>query len=233
MHKHALLAVVLVLFAAGPALGADDAPRLVVDEPDFTFGKAVDGIVITHAFVIRNQSKAPLVFGKASSDCGCTVATIPTEIPAGGQDRIIVKFDTAGYGGRVTRHRVRVDTNDPQLPKLELSISGEVREFASVLPRYVTLRGKAGTEVGEIITILPMQPFTIRGVRAQEGKNIRVSVNEKNTGGRKSYVVTVENTLKKPGWYMDVIIVETDSTIKPEITIGVRGEIFRATRHED
>lgn len=125
----------------------------------------------------------------------------------------------------MTRHVVKVDTNDPRQPRLELSVSGEVREFASVLPRYVTLMGRAGTEVGEIITILPIHPFTVRGVRAQEGKHIRVSVNEKMTGGRKSYVVTVENTLKKPGWYSDLVIVETDSAVKPQIRIGVRGEI--------
>jgi len=128
---------------------------------------------------------------------------------------------------------VRIDTNDPQLPKLELSVSGEVREFASVLPRYVTLMGKAGAEVEEIITILPIHPFTVRGVRAQEGKNIRVSVNEKNTGGRKSYVVTVENIMNTPGQYTDTVIVETDSKIKPEITIGVRGEISQKTSPED
>ena len=120
---------------------------------------------------------------------------------------------------------VKVDTNDPQRPKLELSISGEVREFASVLPRYVTLRGKAGTEVGEIITILPIHPFTVRGVRAQDGKHIRVKVNEKITGGRKSYVVTVENIMNQPGQYADTVVVETDSKVKPEIIIGVWGVI--------
>ncbi|HQP29864.1 MAG TPA: hypothetical protein PLB81_00940 [Deltaproteobacteria bacterium] len=120
---------------------------------------------------------------------------------------------------------VKVDTNDPQRPKLELSVSGEVREFASVLPRYVTLRGKAGTEVGEIITILPIHPFTVRGVRAQDGKHIRVKVNEKITGGRKSYVVTVENIMNQPGQYADTVVVETDSKVKPEIIIGVWGVI--------
>ncbi len=120
---------------------------------------------------------------------------------------------------------VKVDTNDPQRPKLELSVSGEVREFASVLPRYVTLRGKAGTEVGEIITILPIHPFTVRGVRAQDGKRIPVKVNEKITGGRKSYVVTVENIMNQPGQYADTVVVETDSKVKPEIIIGVWGVI--------
>jgi len=226
MRKSCLWVMVLVIMGcAAPVLGGGPAPKAVVDEQRYDFAQVVEGSVVTHDFVIRNQGDAPLMIGRVKSDCGCTAASVTRQIPPGGEGKITVKFHSDGYGGRMTRQVVKVETNDPLRTWLELSVSGEVREFASVLPRYVTLTGKAGAEVGKTITILPMQPFTVRGVRAQEGKNIRVSVSEKSSGGRKSYVITVENTMNRPGRYRDTIIVETDSTVKPKITIGVTGEI--------
>lgn len=125
----------------------------------------------------------------------------------------------------MTRHAVKVAINDPLRPRLELSISGEVRAFARVEPRYVTLAGKAGTAVRATVTITPVHAFKARAVRAQDGRNIRVSMQERLVDGRKTYAVTIENVLAAPGRYTDMAIVETDRSIKPEIRIGVRGEI--------
>lgn len=225
MNRAYWVAVAAVLAVAVPVFEAVAAPKVMIEKPRHNFGQVLDGVPVTHDFVIRNQGDAPLIIDRVRTDCGCTTVSFTRQIPAGGEGKITVKVSTAGYGGRLVEHQVRVETNDPLLPRIKLIISGMVREFASVLPRYVTLMGKAGTEVGDIVTILPIHPFTVRGVRAQEGKNIRVSVNEKITGGRKSYVVTVENIMSTPGRYTDTIIVETDSKVKPEITIGVRGEI--------
>lgn len=126
----------------------------------------------------------------------------------------------------MTRHRVQVDTNDPLRPRLDLSISGEVREFARIDPRYVTPAGKAGTGVKATVTITPVHRFKVREVRAQEGKNMRATVQETRSAGEAVFIVMIENILDTPGGYTDTVIVETDSPIKPEITIGVRGEIL-------
>jgi len=125
----------------------------------------------------------------------------------------------------MTRHIVKVETNDPLRPRLDLSISGEVREFANVNPRYVTLAGKAGTAVSAAVTVTPYHPFKILEARAQHGTNIRMTMQELVSNGKKAYTVTIENTLGAPGTYLDTIILRTDSAIKPEITIGVRGDI--------
>jgi hypothetical protein len=40
----------------------------VVPEPSHSFAQVLEGAVVTHDFVIRNQGDAPLVIGKISSD---------------------------------------------------------------------------------------------------------------------------------------------------------------------
>jgi len=51
-----------------PALGTDAVPRAVVDTPSYDFAQVIDGTIVTHDFVIKNQGDAPLTIGKISSD---------------------------------------------------------------------------------------------------------------------------------------------------------------------
>jgi len=64
------LVVIVMLMAAMPALavGQEAAPKAVVPEPSHAFAQVLEGVVVTHDFVIRNQGDAPLVIRKVSSD---------------------------------------------------------------------------------------------------------------------------------------------------------------------
>lgn len=61
-----LLAVALIGggFAVGSAAALDQpvpaAPRAVLSEMQYTFNPVIDGTVVTHDFVIRNQGTGPL-----------------------------------------------------------------------------------------------------------------------------------------------------------------------------
>ena len=50
-------------------------------------------------------------------------------------------------------------------------------------------------------------------------------VEEKKVDGRKGFLVTVKNTLKKPGIYRDTLYVMTDDPRRPEIRVRVEGRI--------
>lgn len=45
-------------YAAQPA--ADPAPRAVLPESEYHFGKVVEGTQVRHEFVLKNQGKGPL-----------------------------------------------------------------------------------------------------------------------------------------------------------------------------
>lgn len=69
MRKSSLQVALLVFMGfAAPVFGAGPTPMAVVDKPSYDFAQVIDGTVVTHDFVIKNQGDAPLTIGKISSD---------------------------------------------------------------------------------------------------------------------------------------------------------------------
>ena len=77
------------------------------------------------------------------------------------------------------------------------------------------------------MTIIPEKKydFKITKVRARNGKHIKLVLQEIKDTGRTEYSLTVENLLAKEGRYSDLIIMETDSKIKPEVKVKVYGNL--------
>jgi hypothetical protein len=78
-------------------MDSNQLARITYDNPEFDFGRANEGAVITHVFKFTNTGKVPLVIQKARSSCGCTVPEWPEgAIPPGGRGEIFAKFNTTG-----------------------------------------------------------------------------------------------------------------------------------------
>ena len=118
----AFLAFVVPFLAAA-------APKVAVDQPVYDFGEVKEGVIIQHAFVIKNVGDEPLVFTREPyTSCGCTVAALPKKtIMPGESIELMATFDSTGFGGRYVRKTIWVYTNDPETPKLILIIQGYVR----------------------------------------------------------------------------------------------------------
>jgi hypothetical protein len=125
-----------------------------------------------------------------------------------------------------------VYTSDPQHPQIQLIVSGAVKNFATITPRNVRLVGSAGTPVKGTVAIVPGKnyPFKIVNTRAQNGRNIRYALKEEKSSQNSTYVLTVENLKQEKGHYYDKIELETDSQIKPKISIPVYGRITEPKR---
>ena len=121
---------------------------------------------------------------------------------------------------------VRVQTNDPQLPWLDLSIRGQVEKFALIEPERVVLIGKIGDDLRQTVRIQPQatNPFKIIAVRSKQGdKFIRFNLIEEP--GKDGYRLEVKNRSEQKGTYYDQIVLETDSSVRPEIKIIVMGRL--------
>ncbi|WP_461365912.1 hypothetical protein [Candidatus Darwinibacter acetoxidans] len=149
------------------------------------------------------------------------------QIPAGGEGKITVKISTQGYGGEVIRETVRIITNDQARPGLSVTVTGPVEKFAVIEPERVRLIGRVGETTEAAVNILPREryPFRIESVRAMIGKHIELHLEEKKTGGRRTYLLTVRNTKKNAGQYSDRIVLETDSPIRSKLQISVFARI--------
>jgi hypothetical protein len=116
---------------------------------------------------------------------------------------------------------------------MDLVITGPVEKFVTIQPRQVNLRGYAGDPVASTVTITPgdKYPFKIVNSRARDGKNIRYRLETVKTAGSPAYKLKVENVKPDSGHYYDAIVLDTDSKIRPQVTVRVFG-FLRAPRNE-
>ena len=120
-----------------------------------------------------------------------------------------------------------VYTNDKNRPRTDLVITGKVERFATIKPKHVNLRGYVGDALVTKLSITPetKYPFKITNVRAKDGKNIKIQLKEVTDAGNGTYELEVENLKQETGRYVDTIFLDTDSKIRPQLSIRVYGNL--------
>ena len=126
-----------------------------------------------------------------------------------------------------------VYTDDKSLPRIDLVISGQVEKFVTIRPRGINLRGYSGDSIKASVSLIPEKkyPFKILKVSAKDGKNIKFQLEEVELSANGAYELKVENLKQDTGRYYDTIILETDSKIRPQLSIRVYGNL-RARKKE-
>ncbi len=138
------------------------SPSAVIMQSRFEFEPVVDGTEVVHDFVILNKGSAPLSIRDVITNCGCAIPTYPKEILPGNEGKIIITFNTTGYGGMTSDRKILVSTNDPQKSVFYLNMSGKIEAFAKLDPKIIVLRGSSKDKIQTIVTITPDEkyPFT-------------------------------------------------------------------------
>jgi len=136
--------------------------------------------------------------------------------------------NTKGFGGRTVKKSILVYTNDKNLLKLSLKVTGEVKKFATITPTKVRLTGPAGAPLMTSVSIVPEKEymFKVLSVEAKNGKFVDVELKDTSKGNDNSYKLIVKSKKESPGRYFDVLKLKTDSEIQPEIDVRVYGNIL-------
>jgi hypothetical protein len=110
---------------------------------------------------------------------------------------------------------------------VRFTITGAVERFATVEPERVVLRGRPGEKLKASVKIFPEagHPFSILQAKAKYGRFISISLEDLRDSGKEGFLLTVVNLKKDPGRYFDVVSLETDSAIRPELQVNVSGFI--------
>jgi len=126
-----------------------------------------------------------------------------------------------------------VYTNDKNSPRMDLIITGSVEKFVTIRPRRISLRGYSGDSIKALVSLIPEKkyPFKILKVSAKDGRNIKFQLEEVELSDNGAYELKVENLKQSPGRYSDTIILETDSKIRPKLSVRVYGNL-RARKKE-
>jgi len=141
---------------------------------------------------------------------------------------VTIKMNTKGYGGRTMSKYAQVYTNDPVKKVITLTLTFPVEKFADIKPTLLRMNGPSGIPMKKTIEIVPSEktPFKITGSSARDGRYIRFEVKDTMISGRPGYVIEVENTRTDPGAYQDIIYLDTDSKVQPQLSIRVYGNIY-------
>lgn len=163
---YAILTLCAALLAALPQVAAATAdaaeaagqPRAVVDEPIFDAGKLDKGAEINHDFVIRNTGDTVLRIEEVRPACGCTVADYDETIAPGASGKVHAVLDTVDQTGAISKG-LTVITNDPENPRLILTIKADVSPRVFLRPGFARFVQTQGSGVGKVDQIIFSRDF--------------------------------------------------------------------------
>ncbi len=216
--------------AVAPAVVAPQAespkpngPRIACDEPMFNFGEIwVGGQPLRHAFTIRNTGSEVLSILKVQPHCGCTAAgPHPNTIAPGESGQFPFQVDPNKVHGKFAK-TINVESNDPQHPQLQLTLSGELKHYVDVQPvgaYFGTVKPEETRSVTLTVTNKGDEPLSLRLDDTRKHNSFSADIKEVDPGQK--FVVTV--TAKPPyaGKYNGHLIeLVTNNPKEPRVRIN-------------
>ena len=122
--------VVVLTLIAVVALGATlvAAPKIAVDKAVYDFGTVLEGVFVTHEFLLSNVGHEPLTITRVRVACGCTTTALSkTTLAPGESVELEASLDTSYYGGKISKS-IYVESNDPENTRLTLRLTGVVTQ---------------------------------------------------------------------------------------------------------
>lgn len=117
-------------------------PRIKFAQLTFEFGTALGGEQINHNFEFTNEGSDSLKIKHVDTSCRCTAAKLETtEFSPGQKGYIQVALDVPSKSRAVEETAV-VFTNDPESPKIELTLKGESFVPIAAAPNHIILGRK-------------------------------------------------------------------------------------------
>lgn len=237
----------LVLSIAAPFAIAQEkaAPRLTLVEPIKDFGTVPKGEKLNYSFVVKNTGTADLEIIAAKPTCGCTVADFDKIIKPGQTGKVAAAVETINFAGPISKS-ITLETNDPNTPTAQLTISAIVKPFVEAYPagfvRFNLLQGEAETqtvtlyseetEPFEIVKIESPQPWIkVTQRKADAGNGLLPNLGRP---GQAQYKldIAVGGPESKVGALGEKIKITTNSRHQPEYSISVSGVIRPTFRVE-
>jgi hypothetical protein len=213
------------------------APRLTLVEPLKDFGTVPKGQKIDWDFAVKNTGTSDLEIISAKPTCGCTVANFDKIIKPGQIGKVSAHVDTTAFAGPISK-AVTLETNDPNTPTAQVTISAIVKPFVDAYPagfvRFNMLQGDAEKqsvtlyseeeEPLEIVKIESPQEWIKVEPKKLEGTEVVPEIGHK---GQAQYKldITVGGDEARVGPLAEKIRVVTNSKHQPEYWISVSGVV--------
>jgi hypothetical protein len=101
---------------------------------------------VNHTFVLKNTGDSDLIITSVRAACGCTATSLSKQsIPPGESADISTKLNLSGRTGTL-RKTIRIESNDPATPALELALKGQTADDFDIQPPTLILRKSSPTQ---------------------------------------------------------------------------------------
>lgn len=222
-----LFGILLLCLGLNPVHAAGQGPEqaesasILVPAPHFDFGERSEADIVSHEYTVKNRGKSVLRITDVRTDCGCTTARFDQAIPPGGEGKITLKLDVKNFQGHVKKNAV-VSSNDPQNPRVVLSLQGAIKPLIEVRPgKMVYFQGMADQLSEKTVDILTTQhPFHVR--KTEDDLGAKAAYRFETVEDGLHYRLRIANRLRQ-GNYRGTITLFTDLAEKPEVTVWVNG----------
>lgn len=238
MRRAPYVAILTLLLAASPILpgptarAADGKPVAAVIEPIVDAGEVPVGEPIDVVFEIENRGDAPLRITEVRPTCGCTVAEYDESIEPGETGEIHATIDTTSILGPNAK-AITVFTNDPDNPRLQLTVQSDVKPFLTVNPGYARfttfVREDQDQTQSQLLWAPDFEGLEITGVESPTDF-VAVSYREARDGERapdaagKQWRIDVTLSKSAPvGPVADHVVVRTNHPKQSVVEIPVSG----------
>lgn len=220
----ALIAAADVPWDPGSADAAQRAkPRVETPGPVHDFGAARQGEKVSAVFTIRNSGSGDLVLGTPEiSGAGVATVRMRGRIAAGRTGDVAVTIDTNVLSGDV-RMGVAFATNDPDRPRVELSVKGRVKPLVEVVPpSAVSIVAFRSDPAEGAVTIVNNDDVPLRITGVDPGSGLFRAELGTVTEGAAYRLRIVSSAAAPPGRHEGRVVVRTDNRRAPELPVVVK-----------
>ncbi len=182
-------------------------PHIKFDNVVHDFGDISPDSYNNCTFAFTNAGKATLQITRTKGTCKCTVPELQKKDYAPGESgQVSVRFHAPRYSGP-TSQRIFVSCNDPENPRVELTIRARVQTQVRVAPETMTLSLVDANNAGAVAITLKSidnnEPFAVTAVHSEGGVfTIDFDPNKVSDTHTLYPKVNVENLRKYLGGYI-------------------------------
>ncbi len=195
-------------------------PKIKFSTPIYDFGRVSSGEPVTHTYYFTNTGTETLFVTNVAPSCGCTTTgEWSRQVEPGQTGQIPMKFNSANYGGAVTKS-ITVTSNAKNQPAVFLQLKGTVWKAIDVVPAYAILTvtpdaGSASTTIR--LTNNTDKPLVLS---APQVSNTNFSAILKTNEPGKSFEVVISTVPPlKPGSLQGQVRIPTSVTNVSTVTI--------------
>ncbi len=197
-------------------------PKIRVDAMEHDFGETVQGAVVKHTFIIKNEGDAPLEIN-ARPSCGCVTPYYDRVIEPGKEGKIEAELRTAGFRGAQIK-TIQVTSNDPDTPNLTLRLTTNIRTAIEVRPsEQIPLALKTGEPTVQEVEIVAATDETLEVQEVRANVPFATAKAEKIDNKRTKVIITISPDAPA-GRNTVLVTARTNSAAQPQVNIALNYE---------